>query len=172
MSSAAGPAKTEKPGLKARAQYGALPYRTSGGLEVMLITSRETGRWVIPKGWPMKGKTAPEAAAREALEEAGVEGEVDKPVGSYAYTKFGKRGVGVPCKVKVFPLKVTAQRDTWREQGEREVRWFEARAAADAVQERQLARLIRKFAKKARRAEARLPSSPSGDFPSEGQERL
>ena len=87
-------------------------------------------------------------AAREALEEAGVEGELGKAVGSYVYTKFGKGGGGVACKVKVFPLKVTGQRESWREQDQRTARWFAAREAAAAVQERQLARLIRKFARK------------------------
>ncbi len=138
-----------RPKPRPRAQYAALPYRVGEGLEIMLITSRETGRWVIPKGWPMKGKTPSAAAATEALEEAGVEGELGKAVGSYAYTKFGKRGGGVACKVKVFPLKVVDQHASWREQEERTVRWFAAKEAADAVQERQLARLIRRFARKA-----------------------
>ncbi len=140
------PARVKAP--KPRVQYAALPYRMIEGVEILLITSRETGRWVIPKGWPMKGRTPSAAAAREALEEAGLKGEVGKAVGSYAYTKFGKTGLGVACKVKVFPLRVTGQRESWREQDQRTARWFAANEAAAAVRERQLARLIRRFARK------------------------
>jgi 8-oxo-dGTP pyrophosphatase MutT (NUDIX family) len=143
-------------GARPRAQYAALPWRQREGLEVLLITSRETGRWVIPKGWPMKGRNPPAAAAAEARQEAGVVGEIAKtPVGSYLYVKFRKTGRGTPCKVKVFPLKVTSQQESWREMGERTVRWFPAAEAADAVQERQLARLIRKFARREAKAAAR-----------------
>ncbi|MHB8530928.1 MAG: NUDIX hydrolase [Caulobacteraceae bacterium] len=145
----ASPPKSIKPAkVKPRLQYAALPYRLDQGLEIMLITSRETGRWVIPKGWPMKGKTPSAAAALEAFEEAGVEGELGKAVGTYAYTKFRKTGAGVACKVKVFPLKVTAQHREWREKGERTARWFAAKEASAAVQERQLGRLIRKFSRR------------------------
>ncbi len=74
-----------------RVQYAALPYRITkpGVLEFMLITSRGTGRWIIPKGWPMKGRKPPKAAAREAFEEAGLRGEIGgKAVGSFTYEKF------------------------------------------------------------------------------------
>lgn len=142
--------------IKQRAQCGALPYRHDGELEILLITSRETGRWVIPKGWPMKGRSAWAAAAVEAREEAGVTGEIAKiPTGTYVYVKFRKTGIGQPCKVKVFPLKVTGQEQTWREQDQRLTRWLPWPEAAAAVQERQLARLIRKFAK-------RLAKAPKG----------
>jgi 8-oxo-dGTP pyrophosphatase MutT (NUDIX family) len=71
-----------------RRQYGALPYRLRPGSrpQFMLITSRESRRWVIPKGWPKKGKSPQHSAAREAFEEAGVVGAVDKrSVGSFSY---------------------------------------------------------------------------------------
>jgi len=138
-----------RPRIKPRPQLAALPWRQGEGLEILLITSRETGRWVIPKGWPMKGRSPFAAAAIEAREEAGVVGEIAKsPTGAYLYVKFRKTGRGQPCKVKVFALKVTGQEEEWLEKGQRTVRWFPADAAAAAVQERQLARLIRKFAKR------------------------
>ena len=144
-----------------RIQYAALPWRDGDDLEILLITSREPGRWVIPKGWPMKGRSPAAAAAAEAREEAGVVGDIVKsPVGSYLYVKFGKRGLGSPCKVKVFPLKVTGQRESWREQTQRTVRWFPAAEAAASVQERQLARLIRKFAKRAAKGPSKAPKRP------------
>src|SRR5580700_8279053 len=83
--------KTKGPQKAApRIQYAALPYRSTGssGTEVMLLTSRQTKRWIIPKGWPMRGKTPHASAAREAFEEAGVIGQVAKrPIGSYSYVK-------------------------------------------------------------------------------------
>src|SRR3954470_23354950 len=77
-------------------QYAALPYRrrADGAMEILLVTSRETKRWVIPKGWPIKGRRPHVAAAREALEEAGLVGRVDKePIGTYRYNKRLKNGV-------------------------------------------------------------------------------
>jgi 8-oxo-dGTP pyrophosphatase MutT (NUDIX family) len=80
-----------------RAQYGALPFRRTPDLEILLVTSRDTGRWVIPKGWPMKSKSRRAAAAIEALEEAGVEGEVGRqPLGAYIYDKVLPSGARMP----------------------------------------------------------------------------
>src|SRR5262245_42226940 len=113
-------------------QYAALPYRHRGNskTEVMLVTSRGTGRWIIPKGWPMKRKPPHAAAAREALEEAGVVGEIGKkPIGSFSHEKV-KAGQMVVCEVKVFPLEVTHQRKTWPEKGKREVQWLSPAKAA------------------------------------------
>jgi 8-oxo-dGTP pyrophosphatase MutT (NUDIX family) len=149
------PAKTSprRAAAKARQQFAALPYRVGEGVEILLITSRETGRWVIPKGWPMKGKTPSEAAAREAFEEAGVIGEiVQAPFGSYPYVKYLKSGLGRPCKVKVFPLRVTRQQEDWPEKHQRTAQWFGWADAAGAVQELRLGRIIRKFGKRASRA--------------------
>ena len=139
---------------KVRQQFAALPYRGEGDVEILLITSRETGRWVIPKGWPMKGKAPWDAAAREAFEEAGVLGDVkERPIGSYPYVKFLKSGLGRPCKVKVFPLRVTEQHDAWPEKDQRILRWFDWPSAAEAVQELRLGRIIRRFAKRAARGD-------------------
>ena len=131
---------------KPRTQYGALPFRLTCEIEFLLVTSRETGRWVIPKGWPMSGKTRREAAAQEALEEAGVVGKVVRgPLGSYDYVKYLKTGEGIACRVTVFALAVAEQREQWPEQDQRTTRWFSREAAAAAVQEPGLAAIIRDF---------------------------
>jgi 8-oxo-dGTP pyrophosphatase MutT (NUDIX family) len=130
-----------------RVQYAALPYRRrSGGLEVLLLTSRDTGRWVLPKGWPMKGKTPSAAARREAREEAGVVGRVGKrPIGMFHYPKGLPGGLVVVCEVFVFPLAVEKQLERWREQGQRSLRWFAPSEAAQLVQEPELADLLDAF---------------------------
>ena len=139
--------------LEPRRQYAALPYRLAGGLKVLLITSRDSRRWVIPKGWPMKGKSAHAAAAREALEEAGVVGQIQKaPIGDYGYDKRLKTGQSIPCRVEVYPLKVSAQKHTWPEKEERALQWFDIDEAAEAVDEPELADLIRKLGKQAGKA--------------------
>jgi 8-oxo-dGTP pyrophosphatase MutT (NUDIX family) len=132
------------PGL----QFAALPWRQGEELEILLVTSRESRRWVIPKGWPIKGRKPHLAAAREALEEAGVTGRVTKkPRGSYGYVKRLKNGAPLECRVQVFPLKVERQRKRWPEQHERSAQWFAASEAAAAVDEPELKALIDDFAR-------------------------
>jgi 8-oxo-dGTP pyrophosphatase MutT (NUDIX family) len=95
------------PGHPPSLQVGALCWRRakSGAIRILLATSRDTGRWVIPKGWPMRKRTEPEAAAREAYEEAGVQGEIDgRSVGLFTYEKGLGRGRKLNCVVKVFAL--------------------------------------------------------------------
>jgi len=131
-------------------QYAALPYRVSAafGTEVLLVTSRETKRWIIPKGWPNKGKDPWDSAAREAAEEAGVVGKVgQKPIGSYSYEKRLRSGKTVVCEVEVFPLKVKRQRKSWPEKGQREWAWFSPANAAKAVGESELGAIIRHLLK-------------------------
>ena len=143
--------------MEPRVQYAALPYRRSAErtLEIMLVTSRETRRWVIPKGWPMKGRKPHVSAAREAFEEAGLVGEVGKrPIGSYRYDKRLKGGAVVPCKVEVFPLDVRAQRKRWPEKGQRETRWFSPHAAVEAINEEGLRGIIGSFESSGTRSEA------------------
>ncbi len=97
----------------ARMQYAALCYRKREGraLEILLITGRDTDRWVIPKGWPMKGKSAHAVAAQEAFEEAGVKGECKRvPIGFYVYKKRMDHGLSISCKVQVHPLQVSRLR--------------------------------------------------------------
>ena len=141
--------------MEPRVQYAALPYRRSadGALEIMLVTSRATRRWVIPKGWPMKGRKPHDAAAREAFEEAGVIGDVGRrSIGSYRYDKRLKGGDVVPCRVEVFPLDVKVQRKRWPEKGQRETQWFSPRRAAEAVDEAGLSGMIESFGSSANAA--------------------
>jgi 8-oxo-dGTP pyrophosphatase MutT (NUDIX family) len=149
-----------------RVQYGALPYRVRTGSrrpQFMLITSRETQRWVIPKGWPKKGKSPQYSAAREAFEEAGVLGAVaTRSVGSFSYEKRLKSGAVVVCHVRVFPLEVRRQRKQWPEKQERTVKWLSASQAADKVDEPKLGAIIRRLARK---YDGRNPIEQSGDQP-------
>ena len=92
----------------------------------------------------MKRKAPHAAAAREALEEAGVVGQIGKePIGSFSHKKLLKEGQVVVCEVHVFPLEVTHQRKTWPEKGKREVQWFSPAEAARTVQEPMLGKIIR-----------------------------
>lgn len=135
--------KSEKTGSL---QYGVLPWRFDRRLEVMLITSRETARWVIPKGWPLIDQSGPFAAAVEAREEAGVEGEVDtQAIGAYPYVKRLKDGESRPLAVEVFALRVTRELPEWPEQDQRQRRWFTLKEAAESVDELELAEIIRAF---------------------------
>jgi 8-oxo-dGTP pyrophosphatase MutT (NUDIX family) len=134
-----------------RIQYAALPYRrqADADIEVMLITSRETRRWVIPKGWPASGATAPVSAAREAHEEGGLVGRIgEQPIGRYHYDKRLSDGSLVLCAVDVFAMEVERQHRSWPERKERRTRWFSLQEAAGAVDEPELAALIRELAKR------------------------
>jgi len=131
---------------RASVQYAALPYRTSehSGIEVLLVTSRTTKRWIIPKGWPLEGKSPHATAAQEAREEAGLVGKMTKQaIGSYSYMKRLKSGAAIECEVQVFPMEVTAQKRSWPEKGKREVQWFSTTAAAATIEDPVLSNLIR-----------------------------
>jgi len=120
-----------------RIQYGALPYRwdPDGLMQIMVVTSRGTGRWILPKGWPTKGVKPPKSAAREAFEEAGVRGSVGlKSIGSFTYEKrLDDDGESQPCEVHIFPLLVERQHKVWPEALEREARWTCAEEALDLL---------------------------------------
>jgi 8-oxo-dGTP pyrophosphatase MutT (NUDIX family) len=136
---------------KPRQQYAALPFRRAkdGSAEIRLITSRDTGRWVVPKGWPIRGLKPSAAAAREALEEAGLVGQIAKrPLGSFTYEKRLDLDSSVVCTVEVFAFKVRQQRKTWPEKKERQARWFSVSEAAQAVTEPDLSALIERFGAK------------------------
>lgn len=128
-------------------QVAALPWRLEEGRRrILMITSRETRRWVIPKGGRMVGKTDPEAAAQEALEEAGVRGQIDtRSIGVFRYAKRLKDDTERQCVVSVFPLEVLIQLGAWPEAHQRDRRWMTPTEAADAVHEPDLAALIRDF---------------------------
>ena len=126
-------------------QYAALPYRFTAARAplVMLLTSRGTQRWVIPKGWPMAGRKPHRVAEAEAEEEGGIVGRLfKKPIGSYHYTKELAGGEQRLLRVDVYPLLVTDELPTWREAGERTRQWFEPEVAASLVAEGGLAVII------------------------------
>lgn len=130
-------------------QVAALPLRRTkdGGIEVLLVTSRETGRWVIPKGWASKRMKDHNAAAREALQEAGVAGKIkSKPIGNYRYRKVEGASSRL-LDVSVYVLRVNKEKKSWREQGQRQRAWFPLAVAARRVREVRLKSLIRAVSK-------------------------
>ncbi|WP_022703156.1 NUDIX hydrolase [Pseudorhodobacter ferrugineus] len=142
---------TAQPQTESAAQFGALCWRAGkAGAEVLLISSRETGRWVIPKGWPMKGRTGPQAAEIEAWEEAGVKGQIaDEKLGHFTYTKVLKRDtkkeILQPCIVEVFPLQVAKFAPEFPEQRQRRRKWFAPVDAARKVAEAELKAMLSAF---------------------------
>lgn len=128
-------------------QYAALCYRVRDGKpEILLITSRTTRRWIIPKGWPMSKYGPSKAALQEAWEEAGVDGKVkDKSLGLFSYDKVLDDGSTLPVAVLVYPVKVKSLSKKYPEMGQRLRRWFSPEKAAQRVDEPELARIIRKF---------------------------
>jgi 8-oxo-dGTP pyrophosphatase MutT (NUDIX family) len=129
-------------------QFAALPWRIGqdGGFQVMLLTSRETRRWVIPKGWPIKRRKPVDVAAQEAYEEAGLRGHIvgKRPVGSFHYEKRLENGA-VLCEVQVFLFHVEHQIDDWPEKHQRVTQWFDAAEAPSRVDEKGLANIIRRL---------------------------
>ena len=129
-------------------QFAALPFvERNGETVVMLVTSRETRRWVLPKGWAEKGLTGAELAAKEAFEEAGLMGAVaTKRVGFYSYVKRLPDGEEMNCRVDVFPMHVGELLADWPERGQRERRWFTLAQAAMEVEEGELVTLLLRLA--------------------------
>ncbi|PTE12349.1 NUDIX hydrolase [Mesorhizobium helmanticense] len=130
-----------------RLQVAALPWRDIGpSVEIMLITSRDTGRWVLPKGWPEAKEPLCEAAAREAGEEAGLRGTISHiEVGRYFYAKALASGEEVPCEVLVFPLQVDKIADRWKEKRARTRKWVTSTEAVHMVNEPDLCEIIADF---------------------------
>ncbi|SFK84521.1 NUDIX hydrolase [Shimia haliotis] len=129
-----------------RLQVAALCLRSRGGhREVLLVTSRDTGRWVLPKGWPIRGMDAAGSALQEAWEEAGVrEANMNtSPVGTYGYDKRLDSGLELPVEVKVFEAQVTEMLDKFPESDERTRKWVRPDDAADMVNEPELQALLR-----------------------------
>lgn len=135
-----------------RTQFGALVYRMhSDKLQILLVTSRGSQRWIVPKGWPMDGMTPAQAAAQEAFEEAGVKGTPsDQCLGLYSYQKGLDDKADLPCLVMVYPVEAQKLLDVYREAGQRRRKWFSPKKAAEQVAEPELAQIIRTF--KPRRA--------------------
>jgi len=133
-------------------QVAALCWRPSSkrasGIEVLLITSLNSKRWIMPKGWPEADLTPAENAAREAFEEAGVTGKINpQPVGKYHYLKERKDGGGVTCSVEVFALAVTKQLEDWPEKGARELAWVPLEQAVTRIAEPGLRQVLKSFRK-------------------------
>jgi 8-oxo-dGTP pyrophosphatase MutT (NUDIX family) len=128
-----------------RRQVAALPWRRcAGGIEILLVTSRETRRWVTPKGGRIAGRTDAQSAALEALEEAGVEGVItEAPIGTFRYLKVLKRRAPRWCVVALHALEVRVEHPVWHEQAERERAWMTVEQAAACVSEPDLAGIIR-----------------------------
>jgi 8-oxo-dGTP pyrophosphatase MutT (NUDIX family) len=136
----------EMTGEGTETQYAALPFQiTAGGLQILLITSRETRRWVIPKGWPIRGLRPREVATREAFEEAGLVGKIvgKRSIGSYHYSKRLTDSRERLCRVKVFLLSVDRQLDDWPEKEQRVQRWVDPIKGAQMVDEGGLAEIVR-----------------------------
>jgi 8-oxo-dGTP pyrophosphatase MutT (NUDIX family) len=132
-------------------QIAALPMRwtKSGKFQVLMVTSRETGRWIMPKGWTMNGKKPWAAAEIEALEEAGALGYIGRDIISqYTYKKKLGKGVSVTCDVDVYPMVVKRLKSNWKERSERKRKWFSAKGAAKKVSEPELAKVLMALAKK------------------------
>lgn len=129
-----------------RAQFAALCWRIKNDkVQVCLITSRTRKRWIIPKGWPMHKQTPAEAAATEAYEEAGLQGEVSNQcLGIYAHARPGKVG-GAPILTMVYPLQVTHVHSKWPEKHQRRRKWQSLEKAAKKLQEPELQRIVATF---------------------------
>ena len=130
-----------------RTQFAALPFRRKkDGLQILLITSRVTGRWILPKGWPIDAMTPAASAAQEAWEEAGIRGLVSEAcIGFYSYSKTLPGGVPLPCITAVFPLEVRKLEDDYPEAGRRKRKWFTPAKAASTISEPDLKKILRNF---------------------------
>ena len=138
-----GPVLQRPPGL----QVAAMCYRHEKDVtEILLVTSRETGRWIIPKGWPIRGLKSNEAALQEAWEEAGVRNSraSAQPVGAYTYQKRRPSGLHLPVETLVYAVKVESLSETFPEAAERRRKWFHTDAAANLVHEPELKAILRR----------------------------
>ena len=143
-------------GPGASSQAGAIPYTiVQDQVVFLLITSRGSGRWIFPKGEPMAGFEPWDVAAQEALEEAGVEGEIDpRPIGTYRTFKtlaFRRKII----EVEMYPLRVTRQLDEWAEKGLRHRHWAILPETKRLLSDARLAELAMRLSQRVR-AEAQL----------------
>jgi 8-oxo-dGTP pyrophosphatase MutT (NUDIX family) len=130
-----------------RTQFAALPFRRKkSGVEILLISSLDSGRWIIPKGWPMDGMTPAAAAAQEAWEEAGVRGKTYQGcLGLFSYSKWFDQEMSWPCIVAVFAVEVDRLEDQYPEEGQRKRKWLTPKKAAARVEEPELKQIILNF---------------------------
>lgn len=134
-----------------RTQFGALCWRQVGdSIQVLLVTSRRSKRWIVPKGWPVDGATPAQAAETEAFEEAGVKGKVVSAcLGIFSYSKDLGEGEQLPCVVALFPMKVKKVLGNWPEQKERRRKWMSLEKAAKKVDDPELGAILAGFDPKA-----------------------
>lgn len=130
-----------------RTQFGALPYRIHNGkTQILLVTTRGSGRWIVPKGWPMAGVRPAKAAQTEAWEEAGIKGKgFDHCLGLYSYSKKMHKSRSLTCVVMVYPVLVRQLAPNFPEKKERRRKWFSRAKAAAKVREPELAKIIETF---------------------------
>jgi 8-oxo-dGTP pyrophosphatase MutT (NUDIX family) len=139
------------PSQKTLRQVAALPWRVDedGKLRILLVTSRINRKWMLPKGWPIDGKSEAEAALVEAREEAGVDGEIRrKPAGAYHYIKFLDEKRSAPAHAIVYAMKVETELSHWQEQSERQRKWMRPHKAARSVYEPDLSRFLSEVARR------------------------
>lgn len=148
--------------VKKNRQVAALPWRLRGDVvEVLMVTTRATKRWVIPKGWPMPGKADHDAAAQEAFEEAGVRGNINlKALGQFRYNKLLASAKSRTITVATYDLAVTKELDTWPEQEQRNRRWMSLGLAMQLASDKELVPLLLKFSER-NRDEDQTPAKPT-----------
>jgi 8-oxo-dGTP pyrophosphatase MutT (NUDIX family) len=127
-------------------------------LEILIVTTRQSRRWIVPKGWPIKRLTPSKSAAREAFEEAGVRGKIGaRAIGNFRYKKTaGQTDDDPDYEVKIFPLLVKRQSASWPEYGQRVVQWVDPEKAISLIREPELKSIVAKFAKRASVAASKL----------------
>ena len=127
-----------------RTQFAALCYRIKENkVQILMVTTRRSGRWIIPKGWPVNGMEPQNSAAREAWEEAGVIGRPEmRPLGLFSYSKFVSKKKSLSCVAVVYAVKVNSLAETFPEQGQRERKWVSSKKAASMVVEPDLAQIL------------------------------
>jgi 8-oxo-dGTP pyrophosphatase MutT (NUDIX family) len=127
-------------------------------LEILVVTTRQSRRWIVPKGWPIKRLTPSKSAAREAFEEAGVRGKISpRPIGAFTYRKTTGQTADDPnYEVKIFPLLVKRQSASWPESEQRVAQWVDPEKAIALIREPELKAIVAKFAKRAAVAASKL----------------
>jgi 8-oxo-dGTP pyrophosphatase MutT (NUDIX family) len=146
------------PATRRPLQVGAVPWcrRAGSKLEVLLITSRRSGKWIVPRGWTSRLRRLPRSAKREALEEAGVRGFISRePIGHVDLPKDYRLAGTIQWRLALFSLEVTDVLETWKETGQRQRQWFSPEEAAKLVSPPEVGALILELAA----AKQRQPSS-------------
>ena len=129
-------------------QAGVIAYRIlDGKVRVLLMTSRDTGRWIIPKGTVNARSMPSKTAEKEAYEEAGVRGTITSsiPLGIYTYFKKLESGEVRAATVEVYLLRIKERLKKWPEKGERKLSWVTTKEAVGLVEEPGVVPLLRRL---------------------------